>query len=485
MTVQGTVDSQWQQMQQAFLANVKNRGPFDVTIGAIIVLPSLTLPLGELNQLIGMQFYEERLLFLLLLLSRSSARITFVSSSEISPHIVNYYLNFLPDPEAARMRLTLVSLDDSRQLPLTTKLLENEQALDRIRASADTANNPYLLPFIVTVQEERLAALLRIPIYGTHPSLAFLGSKSGGRLVAREAGVRTAQGLENVHTFADVQRAFSEIHRSGASRVLVKLDDSFSGKGNIILSSQPLKESVAVSHNIWAVLPEGITSWPEFLDRLLERGGIVEELIAGPVAAPSVQILIKPGQAPEVVSTHDQILGGPSGQVYSGCKFPADESYHGAIIQEADKVAARLAHRGVIGLFSVDFVVSRSQRRVYFTEINLRLGGTTHPFGIASYLTHSTYDASAGLLISPLGPRYYIASDNIQSDLLIGMTPSIVLKGMESTGLLFDGSVLCGVTLHQVGSLPGSGKLGICSIAASRDEARSAFRSACEFLVTL
>jgi hypothetical protein len=484
VTAQGTIESQWQRVQRAFLARVNDHGPFDTTIGTIIVLPSLTLPIDELNELIGMQFYEERLLFLLFLLSEPSARMTFISSSEITPDIVNYYLNFLPDPEAARKRLMLVSLDDSRRLPLTTKLLENQQALSRIRAGVHKESKPYLLPFTVTGQEEQLAALLGIPIYGISASSACLGSKSGGRLIAREAGVRLAHGLENVHTFADVQRGFSEIYRDDANRVLVKLDDSFSGKGNAILSRQPLKKAVAISKDLWAVLPEGVISWQEYLHRLLERGGVVEEMITSPVAAPSVQMLIKPGRAPEVVSTHDQILGGPSGHVYLGCEFPADETYRSAIIRDANKIAVKLAGKGVVGLFSIDFVVSQYQRRVYFTEINLRVGGTTHPFGIASYLTRSTYDASTGLLISPLGPRYYIASDNIQNDLLIGVAPSIVLKAMESTGLLFDASTLCGATLHQMGSLPDSGKLGICSIATSRDEARNDFRSACESLIS-
>jgi hypothetical protein len=84
--------------------------------------------------------------------------------------------------------------------------------------------------------------------------------------------------------------------------------------------------------------------------------------------------------------------------------------------------------------------------------------------------------------MSSLGPRYYVASDNVQDDLLIGKSPADVLKAMSVTGLLFDASHMTGVTLHQMGSLPDSGKLGICSIGGSSEEAKSALQSALKAL---
>ena len=85
----------------------------------------------------------------------------------------------------------------------------------------------------------------------------------------------------------------------------------------------------------------------------------------------------------EVLSTHDQLLGGPSGQSYLGCIFPADPGYATAITREAVKVGERLASEGVIGRFAMDFVAVRSADgswEPYAIELNLRKGGTTHPF---------------------------------------------------------------------------------------------------------
>ena len=59
-----------------------------------------------------------------------------------------------------------------------------------------------------------------------------------------------------------------------------------------------------------------------------EHGGIVEERITGVVlTSPSVQMRALPDGTVELLSTHDQLLGGKSGQVYLGCVFPVGSSH--------------------------------------------------------------------------------------------------------------------------------------------------------------
>jgi len=91
----------------------------------------------------------------------------------------------------------------------------------------------------------------------------------------------------------------------------------------------------------------------QYVAKLEERHGIVEERIEGSeVRSPSVQLRVVPDRTVEVLSTHDQLLGGPSGQRYLSCRFPADHSYASVITQEAAKVGACLAREGVIGRFA-------------------------------------------------------------------------------------------------------------------------------------
>src|SRR5207342_2733785 len=92
------------------------------------------------------------------------------------------------------------------------------------------------------------------------------------------------------------------------------------------------------------------------------RGGIVEERLSGrEFRSPSAQLRATPLGEVELLSTHDQMLGGPSGQAYLGCRFPASRDYAAAIMQEAAKVGRRLMREGVLGRFAIDFVAVRDE----------------------------------------------------------------------------------------------------------------------------
>ena len=140
--------------------------------------------------------------------------------------------------------------------------------------------------------------------------------------------------------------------------------------------------------------------------KIREMGAIVEEFIEGAVKrSPSVQYRIDPLGQIEVISTHDQVLGGRSNQVFLGCRFPADVSYRLAIQEEGLKVARLLRDRGVLGRFGIDFlsVWDGSGWRHRAIEINLRKGGTTHPFMMLQFLTDGRYDSASGEFHAPSG----------------------------------------------------------------------------------
>ncbi|MGW4799295.1 peptide ligase PGM1-related protein, partial [Nonomuraea sp. NPDC004297] len=92
---------------------------FEPSEGTLVVVPSLSLPQDELRRIAGVRSYEERLLFLLLTLREPRVKVVYLTSVPIDPEIVDYYLGFLPDPDDAAKRLTLISLDDPWSQPLT------------------------------------------------------------------------------------------------------------------------------------------------------------------------------------------------------------------------------------------------------------------------------------------------------------------------------------------------------------------------------
>src|SRR5664279_377852 len=84
--------------------------PGDEEAYTSVIVPSLTLDPGEMAKIAGIDFYEERLLFLLMRLRNPRAHIVYVTSQPIHPMVVDYYLQLLMGIPAshARARLTLL-----------------------------------------------------------------------------------------------------------------------------------------------------------------------------------------------------------------------------------------------------------------------------------------------------------------------------------------------------------------------------------------
>lgn len=465
--------SSWAERQRSFVEGRGRSAGIDPGTGTLVVLPSPTFAVAELRKITGIQFYEERMLFLTLLLRRPELRMVYLTSLPVDEAIVQYYLRFLPDPDHARRRLVLLTLDDPSPLPLTEKLLHRPEVLDQVRALAGPAEQAHVLPFNMTAAEHDLTEQLGLPIYGPHPDLVPLGSKSGSRQVARRAGVPVLEGSEDHFSLEDVESAVQAIRarRPEARAVVIKLNDGFSGQGNAIVPLDGLGSPLATSQTTFCASDE---SWPSFAAKIAQGGSIVEELAHGDgIVSPSVQVRITPAGTFEVISTHDQILGGPSNQVYLGCRFPADPSYRLSIQAAGLSVAEVLAEEGVIGSFGIDFLVvpGAPEPRLFLSEINLRMGGTTHPYWMTRLATGAEYDTATGELVAGGRAKSYVATDNLKSQRLVGRTPAHIVEAVDRAGLAYDPATRTGVTLHLLGAVPQFGKMGATCIADSLDDA--------------
>src|SRR5262245_41652016 len=135
----------------------------------IVVVPSLNV--DSSIQGVKQQAYEERYLFLLLLLRQARARLIYVTSQAIHPDVVDYYLDLLPGVFAghARKRLFLVSPLDGSADTLTKKLLARPQLIQHIRSLILDPDRAHLVPYSTTDAERELAVRLGIPMYGADP----------------------------------------------------------------------------------------------------------------------------------------------------------------------------------------------------------------------------------------------------------------------------------------------------------------------------
>ena len=371
----------FEELQRTFAVRYPASDPLDLGEGTVVVLPSLSFPTAELRKIVGIGYYEERLLFLLMLLRRPGVKVVYLTSMPVEEAVVDYYLGFLPDPAGARSRLHMLAAGDPAPRSLTAKLLDRPELLDRVRELCEGPGGAFVQPFNVTTSEQELSERLGLPLYGPPAALAGLGSKTGSRRVARLAGVPVLDGAEDLRSVEAVEaaaRRLGERPVPPVGSVVIKLNDGFSGQGNAVVELGGLNGSLLDSPVVFCAEEE---SWPSFAAKIEAGGAVVEELLDVPgTVSPSVQLRIVPGGVPVILSTHSQVLGGPNRQVYLGCRFPADPAYRDRIRAAAERVGRVLAARGVIGYFGIDFFVVPSGRpRAGLPVRDQPQGGRHHP----------------------------------------------------------------------------------------------------------
>jgi PGM1 C-terminal domain/ATP-grasp domain len=489
----------------------------------IVVVPSMSI--DAIGSGAVMQAYEERFLFLLLLLRQPRARLIYVTSQTILPSIIDYYLDLLPGviPSHARQRLFLISPLDGSLRPLSDKLLVRPRLIGRIRSLIMDPDRAHLVPFNTTNREKELALRLGIPMYGADPKFFPFGTKSGCRKIFMEENVPHPLGYENLASKDDLLEAIAKMRSKKPSiqQVLVKLNEGVSGEGNAVVDLRGLPSAAASAGLLegraparpirpasqssalhgkpiqteQAMLEERLramqfeledVTYESYMKKLQERGAVVEERIMGEeFRSPSVQLRITPLGKVELLSTHDQLLGGPSGQSYLGCMFPADTGYAVLITREAAKVGRRLAKEGVLGRFAIDFVVVRSSGKwePYAIEINLRKGGTTHPFLTLQFLTDGTYDPDTAIFTAPNGQqKFFVASDHVESPLYRTLTPDDLFDIVVRHNLHFDQTRQTGVVFHMMSALGELGRTGLTAVGNSHDDAKATYGRAVSVL---
>jgi hypothetical protein len=458
----------------------------------IVVVPSLTVDIGD-RQGATIQAYEERFLFLLLLLRQPRARLVYVTSQPILPSVIDYYLDLLPGviPSHARKRLFLVSTLDGSALPLTQKILERPRLIRRISDLVLDPERAHLVPYNTTELERDLALALGIPMYGADPRHFHFGTKTGCRRLFAEEGVPHPLGREEIGSVADAVSAAASMRaqRPEIEHVLLKLNEGVSGEGNARVDLRGLPapgedgEAGAIEERIRGMAFESAGMTLDlYLTKLDAAGGVVEELIAGDeFRSPSVQLRVTPLGKVELLSTHDQLLGGPSGQTFIGCRFPADAEYAPQITAEAAKIGARLAAEGVIGRFALDFVTVRRNGAwdPYAIELNLRKGGTTHPFLTLQFLTDGRYDPERAVFTAPGGQeKHFVASDHVENPAYRDLTPDDLFDIAARRGLHFDHARQTGIVFHMLAALAESGWMGMTAVGDSAADADRAYREA-------
>ena len=469
---------------------------FDQDDYDILVIPSFSVDQQVGGKVAGFLHYEERLLFSLIRLRNPLTRVIYITALPLCPIVIDYYLQLLPGIpfSHARDRLLLISTYDGSLKPLTQKILERPRLVAKIRRAL-RPNKSYMVCYNSTDLEQQLSLKLGIPLLAASPEVLSWGSKSGSRQIFAEADIPHPDGSYTVRNVADlVQELFSLWQRQpDLKRIVVKLNEGFSGEGNALLDLRPIQDYApdrgdrtktldVLTKQLASMKFQGAKeTWDTFSARIPELGAIVEAFVEGEIKrSPSVQGYIRPSGEVEIVSTHDQILGGVHGQVYEGCYFPADADYRCELQELGLRVGEALAAKGAIERYGVDFITVQHPETkkwdIQAIEINLRKGGTTHPFMTLRLLTNGTFDYDTGKFLSQQNQeKYYIATDNLQKEQYRGLLPDDLMDIIAQKRLHFDSSSRTGTVFHLMGALSEYGKLGLTSIGNSLEEAQEIY----------
>src|SRR5262245_26551961 len=221
---------------------------------SIVVVPSMSLEVAATG--FEVQGYEERFLFLLLLLAQPRAHLTYVTSQAIHPSVIEYYLGLLPGVihSHARRRLTLLSPFDDTARPLSLKLLERPRLLERIAVGIANKDRAHLICYNTTYLERNLALRLGIPLYWADPRHFSFGTKTGCRQLFAEAGISHPLGFDNLSSIDDAVLALRRMkeQRPSIAQAVVKLNEGVSGEGNALvdLSDLPAATEGAIRERV-------------------------------------------------------------------------------------------------------------------------------------------------------------------------------------------------------------------------------------------
>jgi hypothetical protein len=499
------IDSDFARLQQLLRDRWLTVDEFDGEERHILVVPSLSLDQEELQKIEGVHYYEERLLCSLIRLRNPNTHLVYVTSHPVHPSIVDYYLELLPGiPSShARSRLKLFSAYDASRKPLTQKLLERPRLLAKIRRAMDTEKG-YMTCFNTTHLEQELSLALDLPLLALDPDLLHWGTKSGSREIFHRCGIPHPIGSELVFTEYDLAAVIADVWEQDPQlqRLVVKLNQGFSGEGNALLdlrslhslapgqaSSQDRIRGILLALNRLSFQCPTET-WDHFLGKVHTLGAIAEAFIEGNhKQSPSVQARITPLGEVEILSTHDQELGGPDGQIFLGCTFPAKVDYRLEIQEMGQRIGEELADLGALERFSVDFIAvpknlnGETTWKLNAIEINLRKGGTTHPMMAMKMLTEGCFNPQDGLFYTKQEQvRYYRSTDNLQKPAYKGLLPSDLMDIIVSRRLHFNSISGVGAAFHLMGCLSEYGKLGLTAIGTSPAHAHEIYQQVVEAL---
>jgi PGM1 C-terminal domain len=152
------------------------------------------------------------------------------------------------------------------------------------------------------------------------------------------------------------------------------------------------------------------------------------------------------------------------------------------VSEPAQRIGERLAAAGALGRFAIDFVAVKDETgtwAAYAIELNLRRGGTTHPFLTLQFLTDGTYDGVSGKFLTKQGAeKHLVATDHLEAAELRALSVDDLFDAVARHGLHFDQASQTGVVFHMISSLSECGRVGMTAVGNTPEHAMTLYDQA-------
>jgi hypothetical protein len=297
----------------------------------IFILPSLTLDKQELLKVQAVNkklylireasVYEQRQLYNLLMLQNPKVRVIFLSSMPIDEAIIQYYwklISFGVSLDDFKSRLSLLSPMDSSSISLVEKILSRPLLVKKMKKLNRNSERTCLVCNISSYYEFKLCERLDCILLGFDPKHNYFGTKDGSKKIFQMAQIPFPESTPLCKSeISFFEETLDLIQRNeNAVMLVVKLNDSFSGKGNANMELCHLREFMKKNkdkNKIIEELKEGCnqlnfsadTNWDSFRKRIYDMG-VISEVFVDCNECPSGQGYVENGKI-TMVSTHDQV----------------------------------------------------------------------------------------------------------------------------------------------------------------------------------
>ncbi|TRZ13779.1 hypothetical protein HGM15179_013325 [Zosterops borbonicus] len=382
---------------------------------------------------------------------------------------------------------------------LATVLKYSPRTLQRLQLLLQ-GRDAYLVGGFPHLDDLAVADQLQVPLLGSEPAVAQLYStKSGSKRIFASAGVPTPPGEWDIHSREQLLRALSQLvlDHLEVQRWLFKVDDERGGNGTAscdvishlecypwILREQQGQDSevwsesqarelalVKISQELPGLLAQHVQpvnekrfpTWEKFLQTFLTQGGVIEAFpFSASVTNVTVDLLIEPTGEVTLVSSGDQLHAeGPLRS--SGTTIPQRSVDPEVLKGLCLKIGEACKAKGVLGYFSVDFVVfthpQTREQQVWATDLDLCYSDQLALTQLLMYMTDGNLDCGSSCLQGPLGskesksqqvqhegtkppapssPQCAMASSQLRHSSLSGISYNLLLHLCQARGVGFD-----------------------------------------------